>query len=262
MGTLKARAVTSAVALMNRLGRDWRLELVPRTAEPAAATAYSQDFLTTEHNHDFMRDPSFDAAYQRGVQAGGFDFGIHWRVHVALWVAEQSSHLPGDFVECGVGRGFISSAVLQHLPWDALDKDFYLFDTFTPHNVQSDSPGTKRPHYAHDLATVAQNFAEWDRVHLVPGKVPDTLTASGVGDVAFLHVDMNHPDPETAAVRWFWPKLVPGGWLLLDDYAYVSCEAQKRAMDEVATELGFSILSLPTGQGLAVKAPDIEAAGR
>lgn len=64
---------------------------------------------------------------------------------------------------------------------------------------------------------------------------------------------MNHPDPEVAAVRRLWPHIVHGGWLLFDDYAFVHCENQKRALDAVAESLGFRILSLPTGQGLAVK---------
>ena len=253
MATVRARAARAAVAAVNRLARTSRLVLEEIDAPAVVGPSYSLDGLSTDHNHDFLQDERFRAAYQRAVQAGGFDFGIPWRVHVALWVAEQASHLEGSFVECGVGRGFISSAVLQHLPWESLAKDFYLFDTFTPHNVQVDAASEQRPHYAADVATVSSNFAEWSRVHLVPGRVPDTLGSIAVGSVAYLHVDMNHPDPEVAAVRWFWPKLVTGGWLLLDDYAYAGCEPQKQAMDEVAADLGFTILSLPTGQGLAVK---------
>jgi hypothetical protein len=102
---------------------------------------------------------------------------------------------------------------------------------------------------------VEANFAEWLRVRLVPGMVPDTLTTIDLERVAYLHVDMNHPAPETAAVRYLWPRLVPGGWLLLDDYAFYGFVEQKRAMDAVARDLGFAILSLPTGQGLAQKSP-------
>jgi hypothetical protein len=215
---------------------------------------YAQDGLWSTHNHEFMEDPAFAAAYKRAAHAGGFDYGIPWRVHVALWVAQQAAQLEGDFVECGVGRGFVSSAILEYLPWDELGKHFYLFDTFTPYNPQ-DAKRAALPHYAQDLATVEANFAEWLRVRLVRGMVPDTLTRVDLDRVAYLHVDMNHRAPETAAVRYLWPRLVPGGWLLLDDYAYCGYLKQKRAMDAVADDLGFAILSLPTGQGLAQKSP-------
>jgi hypothetical protein len=37
----------------------------------------------------------------------------------------------GDFVECGVNRGFLSSAIMEDLEWDRLGKMFYLLDTFS-----------------------------------------------------------------------------------------------------------------------------------
>jgi hypothetical protein len=44
-----------------------------------------------------------------------------------------------------------------------------------------------------------------------------------------------------------------GAVVLLDDYAFTGCEAQKQAIDELAEELSFTTLSLPTGQGLIIK---------
>src|SRR4029079_9184251 len=70
---------------------------------------YDQDGLRTIHNHDFMRQPNFVRAYDRGIKAAGSDYNWHWRVHVGLWAAFLASKLPGDFVECGVNRGFLSS---------------------------------------------------------------------------------------------------------------------------------------------------------
>jgi hypothetical protein len=64
---------------------------------------------------------------------------------------------------------------------------------------------------------------------------------------------MNCAMPEYAAVKHFWPNMVPGAPLLLDDYAYFGFQSQKTAMDEFAKEAGIMILSLPTGQGVAIK---------
>lgn len=92
-------------------------------------------------------------------------------------MAQQAAQLEDDFVECGVGCGFVSSAILEYLPWDELGKHFYLFDTLTPHNPPT---GWTLPSYARDFATVEANLAVWLRVRLVPGMVPDTLTTVDV----------------------------------------------------------------------------------
>jgi hypothetical protein len=147
------------------------------------------------------------------------------------------------------------SALCEYLDWN--DRPLYLFDTFkptVPNNAGVQAPdGLISPVYASGPEDVAKNFAEWPGVRLVVGEVPATLTQETIDRIAFLHVDMNHPVPEKAAVRHFWPRMVRGGTLILDDYGEPGRDAQRKAADEVARELGFSLLTLPTGQGLAIK---------
>src|ERR1017187_6747064 len=79
-----------------------------------AAGCYARDSLFTANNHRFEDDPVFKAAYARGVKASaGADPHMEWRVHVALWAAGAAARVPGDFVECGVNAGFVSSAIIQ-----------------------------------------------------------------------------------------------------------------------------------------------------
>jgi hypothetical protein len=49
-------------------------------------------------------------------------------VHIGFWAAAMTSKLPGDFVEGGVNRGFLRSAIMQFL--DCIGKQFYLLDKF------------------------------------------------------------------------------------------------------------------------------------
>jgi hypothetical protein len=93
---------------------------------------YARDSLFTSNNDSFRDDPVFQLAYARGVKAsGGVDPHMEWRVHVALWAACAAARVPGDFVECGVNAGFVSSAIMHHLNWAAIAKRFYLIDTFS-----------------------------------------------------------------------------------------------------------------------------------
>ncbi len=223
----------------------------------------------SQHSNEFLIDEKFINAYERAVKAGnGIYHKIHWRVHVALWVAHTCSRIEGDYVECGVGNGFISSAILQYLNWNELNKNFYLFDTFVGldqryltseelkriGNVESyNEKARKEGVYTKNYQSVEKNFHEWDRVHLIKGAVPETLNITPISKVAYLHIDMNCVIPEIAAIEHFYPKLSIGSVILLDDYAYCGHSLQKKAMDKWADKMGVNILSLPTGQGMVIK---------
>ena len=199
--------------------------------------AYNQDNLCTFHNHDFITDPAFVRAHRRGVQAG-------------------------DFVECGVNRGFLVCAFIEHRYWDGRGKIVYLVDTFPgidePFITAEERAGgilerNRSEFYTTNLDTVRRNFAQWKNVRIIAGAIPETLAAVTSDRIAYLHLDMNCAPPEVAAFEHFWHRLVPGAFVLLDDYAYKGFESQKVAMDGAAKAVDVQILSLPTGQGLIVK---------
>ncbi len=50
------------------------------------------------------------------------------------------------------------------------------------------------------------------------GKVPESLATVEIERVAYLSLDMNIAYPEIEALKHFWPKLVPGAIVVLDDY--------------------------------------------
>ena len=231
------------------------------------AGLYAQDGVFTFNNSHFARAADFRAAYQRGVQASrGVDPKIEWRVHVALWAARSVVHIPGDFVECGVNAGFMSSAIMHCLGWKRIEKVFFLIDTFSgpvlsQYSDEEVERGQKRVAedamakgaYIMDPDLARANFADWPNTEIVQGVVPDVLEQLKVDRVAFLHLDMNCARPERAAFEYFWEKLSPGGVVLLDDYAAYGYDALAKAIDEAARARGTEVLSLPTGQGLIWK---------
>jgi Macrocin-O-methyltransferase (TylF) len=228
---------------------------------------YDSDGLFTIHSDHFRQDATFRNAYQRGIEANnGLDPHLEWRLNVALWAASSALAVAGDFVECGVNTGFISSAIMRGLNWAGVDKRFYLVDTFAGpvvaqfsaherelgrHKIAEQQIATGA--YENDIARVRANFAEWPNAIVTQGTVPDILPALHVAQVAFLHIDMNCAYPETSAMHYFWDRISTGGVVLLDDYAYFGYECQREAMDATGRQLGFQVLSLPTGQGLIVK---------
>jgi hypothetical protein len=224
--------------------------------------AYDQDGLRSVHNHDFMTDRLFCKAYRRGCDADS-DHRWHWRIHIGIWAAVTASRLEGDFVECGVNRGFLSSAIMEFLDWNSMEKTFYLLDTFaglapdqsSPEELKKGEAMTAKGFYCKGVDPIQRNFSQWHNVRIIQGTVPQTLDQVDTQKVAYLHLDMNCAKPEAAAIDFFWKRLVPGAVVLMDDYAYWGYEPQKHALDQFASQNGLLIASLPTGQGLLMKPP-------
>lgn len=232
----------------------------------AAVEPYNQDGLISVHDHGFMTDARFVAAYKRGMVAAGLDYQWHWRVHIGLWAAQTAARLPGDFVECGVNKGFLSSSIMQLLNWDSLGKQFYLLDTFrgvdsrylTENEVRSGAvqknlEQIQRGFYTTESESVRKNFSEWQNVRIIEGAIPETLDQVQAERIAYLHIDLNCAAPEIAAISHFWNRLVTGAVVLLDDYAFFGYQNQKIAFDGFSRRMGVPIASLPTGQGLLIK---------
>ena len=265
--TVKGLVYKLLVRLSNIAG--YNISISRKSVAPIAAySAYFQDGLMSKHNNEFLINEKFIKAYERGIKAAnGIDYKWHWRVHVGLWAAHTCSRIEGDYVECGVGNGFLSSAILEYLNWNELNKNFYLFDTFEGlderyltseelkriGDVESYNEEARKTAYNKNYQSVEKNFHEWDRVHLIKGAIPETLNTTPINKVAYLHIDINCVIPEIAAIEHFYPKLSIGSVILLDDYAYNGHSLQKKAMDKWADKIGVNILSLPTGQGMLVK---------
>lgn len=227
---------------------------------------YFEDGLFTVHNDQFRKDARFRKAYERGVRASnGVDPHFEWRVHTALWAASSCQRANGDFVECGVNAGFISSAIMQYLDWNQTARRFYLIDTFagpvmTQYSPEEVSAGRvslaqatlAKGGYVTDIDRIRSNFAEWERASVIQGAVPEVLDTVAFGEIAFVHLDMNCAWPEARALEFFYPRLSKGGMILFDDYAYISHQAQNTAIAEAAAALNVEVLALPTGQGLIV----------
>jgi hypothetical protein len=267
-GRERTRAIDHPVSASDTHNED-QLSSVHRVDAAPVPEVYDEDGLRSIHNHDFMADPVFVAAYQRGLKANcGVDSLFRWRAHVVLWVADCANKLKGDFVECGVNKGFHSSAIMHHLKWNTLNRTFYLLDTFNGLDERFVSDKEKLQGklelnqrilasggYERNVDAVRANFSEWQRVRVIQGTVPETLSQVESNEVAYLHLDMNCEVPERAAAEFFWPRLVTGGFIILDDYAYHGYEPQKAAIDSFARARGVTVLSLPTGQGLIIKPP-------
>ncbi len=231
-------------------------------------TYFSDGMKLFGKNTGFLKTERFVQAYKRGMETAHpadlwrfkdgrpVDLHIEWRIHVALWAAHHAKSLPGDFVECGVNTGTVSTAICDYIDFNATNKSFYLFDTFCGiPDGQMNMAEKKQSHfdYPECYEQAKKNFAPFPRAHLIRGMVPESLDQVSIDRVCYLHIDMNIAYPEVAAIRYFWDKLVTGAIVVLDDYAFRHQEEQYLALNSFAASVQAEILTLPTGQGLMVK---------
>jgi hypothetical protein len=224
---------------------------------------FAGEDLVSWHNPEFLDDPDFTRAVVVGNARQSWDLrrDVRWRYHVILWAARRGARLEGDFVECGVNRGGFSRAVVEALDFARLDRTFYLMDTFNGLAEEYITPGERErgvsretfAKYTESYDDVREAFAAFPNVTLVRGPIPDTLTEVTPEKVAYLSIDMNTTIPEIAAATHFWPRLVPGAVMILDDYGHKASFEQKHAFDAFAAERDVEVLMLPTGQGLIIK---------
>jgi hypothetical protein len=183
---------------------------------------------------------------------------VHWRAFVCCWAAERGASLDGDFVECGVNKGLLSTTVIHYVGFEQLAKTFWLLDTFEGLDERYISPeekehGIRAGTYENCYEQVVRHFSKFHNTRVIQGAVPDTLPLVKADKVAYLSIDMNCAEPEIAAAEFFWEKMSSGAVAVLDDYGWPDHIVQKRAFDRFAEAKGVRVLALPTGQGLLIK---------
>ena len=109
--------------------------------------------------------------------------------------------------------------------------------------------GHKNPRMYED---VVERFSGFDFVNVIKGSVPESFSQAFPDSIAFCHIDINHPAPESGALKHVLPRLSRGG-VIFDDYGWWGYSAQKMELDPIASSFGLEILELPTGQGLLIK---------
>ncbi len=215
--------------------------------------------LITDHVCEFKNDPRFRKSYEVAIQSGHAQ-GLHkpgeWTNHVTCYAAAHGTVLEGDFVECGVLRGFTSRMIMEYVDFEKLNKNFYLIDTYNGLSDKYLLPEEKGREFGYidTYPYVKEAFSKFHNVKVIKGIVPEVLESlSEIKKVAYLALDMNCTIPEIAAAEFFWPKMSSGAVMVLDDYGHQGFDEQRLAFDKFAKEKNVPILCLPTGQGLIIK---------
>ena len=181
---------------------------------------------------------------------------------------EHTLPLPGNWVECGVFRGFsaLLLASIARLHDTAFSGDgLYLLDSFEGLSAptQQDALGVRETAagdelvYSHDaghFSTPAEHvqhvLSEFPNATICKGWIPDTFADLPQSDWAFVHIDVDLYAPTMASLEHFFPRLCPGAVVVNDDFDSPLFPGAGRAWREFFDARGLSYIVLDTGQAI------------
>jgi len=208
--------------------------------------------MAFRQNKRFMK--SFNDASENDVEKS-----LLWRLHVLSWAAENALEVEGDFVECGVLKGFSSRVLCDYLDFGTRDKHFLLYDTFAglPETTSTEQERIAWDYSSYDseqlYKEVKSVFSAYPNVEVLKGIVPDIFSQTVPDKIAFLHIDMNSERAEMLALEALFEKVTPGGFIVLDDFGWACNRNQMQAELQFMNDRKHRILELPTGQGVILK---------
>ena len=179
------------------------------------------------------------------------------RAWMLLHLMRHALALPGDFAEFGVFRGgtaLLAAEVLR----DAQDtRALHLFDSFAGMPVTSDGEPFSQGDFGQtsESAVRALVAPTGANVRLHAGFIPDTFQGVEIPRLAFAHVDVDLYQSVLDSIEFVYPRLVPGGILVFDDYGFPSCTRAREATDQAFAARREKPIYLPTGQALVIKLP-------
>ncbi|MEP6463445.1 MAG: TylF/MycF/NovP-related O-methyltransferase [Frankiaceae bacterium] len=197
------------------------------------------------------------------------------RLHALILATRYVSrhHIPGAIVECGVWRGGSMQAAARTLiSCNDTERHLYLFDTFQgmPPPAEKDRRRDgelaatlleRAPRQAGIWAVASKEDVQAgfddvpyppDKVHLIPGLVEETVPAQAPDQIAVLRLDTDWYASTKHELTTLYPRLSPGGVLLIDDYGWWL--GSRQAVDEYLAETGARLLLLRMDEGrIAIK---------
>jgi O-methyltransferase len=168
-----------------------------------------------------------------------------------------ANSIEGAIVECGVWAGGTSMAMAKTLlRLGSRDRHMFLFDTFAgmpePSAADIDRSGRAAAEVLRgdptarciaSLSEVKINLASTeypdDKLHLVRGRVEETLPESAPERIAVLRLDTDWYESTRHELEHLVPRMTPGGVLLIDDYGH--WDGSRRAVDEWVASCGFPV---------------------
>ena len=182
------------------------------------------------------------------------------RVASLLILAEEieRKHLYGSVAELGVYKGDFA----KHISYAFPDRDFYLFDTFEGFDERDIlielnhgySSAQKEWFSDTNIQWVSDKLINLERCKFIKGYFPDSVRERNEIDnkFVFVNLDVDLYQPIYEGLRYFYPRLVKGGYIFIHDYHLGDFRGVKKAVDDYSQMNNICIVPIFDFGGSAV----------
>ena len=213
--------------------------------------SHKPDFQTKLHKIN-----NFDSLYKSWIEnSPKNDKGDLVRLYFLLNQIEyiKSKKIPGHIAEVGVFKGTTARLFHSLLP----DKKILLFDTFTgfdERDIKNQNETSKASSGGWEVSfqRVKEYLGNSELIELYPGYFPETTQGiESKVNYALVHLDADLYNPQLAGLEYFYPKISPGGVLIVHD-----CNNEyfgsKKAIDEFFLAKPEVPILIPDKSGSAI----------
>ncbi|PCI42181.1 MAG: hypothetical protein COB46_01325 [Rhodospirillaceae bacterium] len=172
-----------------------------------------------------------------------------------------------DVVECGCWNGHSTRTSATLMQQNGFTGKFHVFDSFegglsefTERDRDEKSAGNEsqendvRAYFESSFDAVKERLKEFNFVHFYKGWIPDRFDEVADRKFSFVNIDVDMYDPIMDSLKFFYPRLVDGGCIYLDDYNYAGFPGAKRAVDDFMKENKPTFfLRMPFGSAFIIK---------
>ena len=156
-------------------------------------------------------------------------------------LCRRLKNVPGAAAELGVYRGFFARCINQLLP----ERKMYLFDSFE--GFGEDACATESFQAAHRntaVQKVLSIMSHPENITVKPGFFPGSL--NGLEErFCLVSLDVDFYQTTLEGLRYFWPRIELGGYLMLHDWGSPKLQGVAEALSDYEQELGQRIPAIP-----------------
>ena len=168
-------------------------------------------------------------------------------------IAKTQADREGSFAEVGVFQGGSAKLICEIKK----EKEFFLFDTFTGLKEVSDVDTHFGEKHWHDdefsntsIESVKELLSKYDNVHIIKGNFPESGGEIIEKKFCFVHLDVDLYKSTIDALRFFFPKMVQGGIILIHDF---HSDGIQKAFEEFKNENKIQLIELTGSQAMIIK---------
>jgi len=170
-------------------------------------------------------------------------------------VAIVADMLDGEVAEAGVYKGgasYVIASVMRHKivhcfdSWEGLP-DIHEFDvvtrgscinpeTFSPNTHKTLKHGWGKSDPPYELLS---KFG--DRIQFHKGWFKNTFSDCNDSRFCFVHIDADRYESTKQSLEFFWPRMVQGGFIIIDDYKFCITPGVTPAVDDFLQDKKFDV---------------------